>query len=156
MVSKGRNGLSGAIGPVGVAGHDGINGAPGAVGPNGDPGAPGANGADGAPGQQGPPGVDGLNGAPGRDGIDGVSMSCANELALKQAVPAFTLTPACEPPPPPPPPVPTPSTQLAAGVQHSCALLADTTVKCWGYNIYGGLGNGTSIDSTTPVSVIGL
>jgi alpha-tubulin suppressor-like RCC1 family protein len=47
-------------------------------------------------------------------------------------------------------------TAIAAGFYHSCALLADATVKCWGYNIYGGLGNGTSIDSNTPVSVIGL
>ena len=106
--------------------------------------------------QQGNPGLPGasITGPKGDPGSPGVSMSCANELALKQAVPAFALTPACEPPPPPPPP--SSSTQLAAGYQHSCALLADTTVKCWGYNAHGQLGNGTNTDSNTAVAVPGI
>jgi alpha-tubulin suppressor-like RCC1 family protein len=42
---------------------------------------------------------------------------------------------------------------IAAGSNHSVALLADGTVKCWGYNNYGQLGNGTNTSSATPVSV---
>ena len=38
----------------------------------------------------------------------------------------------------------------------NCVLLTDRTVKCWGYNTTGQLGNGTITDSTTPVLVSNL
>lgn len=46
---------------------------------------------------------------------------------------------------------------LAAGINSVCALIEDGTVKCWGSNHYGELGNNTFNDSyQTPVSVNGL
>ena len=45
---------------------------------------------------------------------------------------------------------------LELGASHSCARLGDGTVKCWGRNDYGGLGDGTVEDRMTPVAVGGL
>ena len=45
--------------------------------------------------------------------------------------------------------------EVAAGHYHSCALMADSTVRCWGYNDGGMIGDGTSgafVRSPTPVT----
>ena len=45
----------------------------------------------------------------------------------------------------------TTATSIALGYYHSCALLTDGKVKCWGRNDYGGLGDGTTNSSSIPV-----
>lgn len=42
---------------------------------------------------------------------------------------------------------------VAAGREHTCVLLEDRTVQCWGHGIEGELGDGLSRDSLTPVRV---
>jgi alpha-tubulin suppressor-like RCC1 family protein len=48
------------------------------------------------------------------------------------------------------------ATALAAGAQHSCALNSAGAVQCWGYNLYGQLGNGSTTISNSPVTVNSL
>ena len=49
--------------------------------------------------------------------------------------------------------------QVSIGDYHSCAVLEDGTVWCWGWDLHGALGDGTTDDPSykpTPVQVIGL
>lgn len=43
--------------------------------------------------------------------------------------------------------------ELAVGRSHACALIADGSVRCWGQNDYGQLGDGTITSSPEPVTV---
>lgn len=45
---------------------------------------------------------------------------------------------------------------VTSGDNHMCAILADHTVKCWGYNYFGQLGDNTTTDNSSPSSVSGL
>jgi len=48
----------------------------------------------------------------------------------------------------------TTAVSVAGGKTHSCAVMADGTVKCWGLNDYGQLGNDSTSNSSVPVSVV--
>ncbi len=51
-------------------------------------------------------------------------------------------------------PVPTTIVDLALGQSSTCVALSTGVVRCWGGNMYGQLGNGTTVDSpNTPVTV---
>jgi hypothetical protein len=41
------------------------------------------------------------------------------------------------------------------GYDHTCAIAAGT-VYCWGYNLYGQLGNGNTTNQSSPVAVAGV
>lgn len=46
-----------------------------------------------------------------------------------------------------------PVVQIAAGVSHTCALLTDGNVRCWGSGAYGRLGYGNTEDVSVPADV---
>jgi len=42
---------------------------------------------------------------------------------------------------------------ISGGHQHTCAIKSGGELLCWGYNVYGQLGDGTTTRRTTPVDV---
>jgi len=46
--------------------------------------------------------------------------------------------------------------QISAGGSHTCALLSDRMVRCWGDNQFGQIGNGSTTFSPKPSLVVGL
>lgn len=45
---------------------------------------------------------------------------------------------------------------ISAGFAHTCAVTTDDAAVCWGFNLYGQLGDGTQQDSYAPVAVADL
>jgi len=45
---------------------------------------------------------------------------------------------------------------IDGGWYHTCAVVADGTLKCWGWNSHGQLSNGTTIDSYTAVDALSV
>jgi alpha-tubulin suppressor-like RCC1 family protein len=45
---------------------------------------------------------------------------------------------------------------IAAGIEHSCAMLTGGLLQCWGWNVTGQLGDGTGQDQQTAVKVCGF
>jgi alpha-tubulin suppressor-like RCC1 family protein len=53
-------------------------------------------------------------------------------------------------------PVFTGADQIGLGYYHSCAHKSDNTIWCWGYNNYGQVGDGTTMEALVPVYVSAL
>ncbi len=49
-----------------------------------------------------------------------------------------------------------PAAAISSGFANACAIISGETVKCWGYNDSGELGNATNTDSNIPVNVTGI
>ena len=64
-----------------------------------------------------------------------------------------TASPIIIPPPPPPWSYLTRVNAVAAGLAYSLALMTDGTLRAWGSNDFGQLGDGTNFDRHTPVQV---
>ncbi|MFT3698320.1 MAG: hypothetical protein QM831_34575 [Kofleriaceae bacterium] len=47
-----------------------------------------------------------------------------------------------------------PAIDVSSGYRHTCAVLADGRVQCWGYNVQGQLGDATFSDRAKPVFVL--
>jgi len=47
-------------------------------------------------------------------------------------------------------------TAISSGEEYGCAVLSNGTVQCWGDNAYGQLGDGTTTQQNSPVSVSGV
>jgi alpha-tubulin suppressor-like RCC1 family protein len=45
---------------------------------------------------------------------------------------------------------------IRAGSEHSCALMGDRSVRCWGSNFEGQVGDGTLVDRLSPTRVPGV
>jgi alpha-tubulin suppressor-like RCC1 family protein len=49
-----------------------------------------------------------------------------------------------------------PGTRISAGTEHACAIKEDGTVRCWGANFAGQIGDGTTVNRSQPVQVLSI
>ena len=47
-------------------------------------------------------------------------------------------------------------TAVALGWNHTCAAISGSALKCWGSNEEGQLGDGTKVNSSSPLTVVGF
>ena len=45
---------------------------------------------------------------------------------------------------------------ISAGDEHTCALTGEGAIKCWGVNVNGQLGDGSTTNRLTPVDVVAM
>ena len=50
----------------------------------------------------------------------------------------------------------TDAVDVTCGAEHTCAVLADGSARCWGRNDFGQLGDGTTTNRASPVAVLGI
>ena len=74
---------------------------------------------------------------------------------LDEHYPPTTAPPTTSTTVPVPPTTPR-AVSVSADHSHTCELRDNGTVRCWGRNLFGELGNGTVASSLTPVEVAGL
>jgi alpha-tubulin suppressor-like RCC1 family protein len=94
-----------------------------------------------------------------------LSFACGKEYSCEGCLPNNPPPPTTPPPPPVDPPVTIncepidnliTKISFAAQSYHNLAVLSDGTVKSWGENLHGCLGDGTTTHRSTPVLVVGL
>ena len=53
-------------------------------------------------------------------------------------------------------PIGTKADTVSAGGDHTCAVLTNGTIRCWGANFFGQLGDNSTNHSSVPVTVMGI
>ena len=128
----GAGGATDGGGPDGQAFGGGGAGGTADVGGATGTGGTGTGGATGSGGvgrqASGGAGTGGTAGAGGSTGVGGSTSVCTGDTAAA----------------------------VSTAICNSCAVLTTGGLKCWGSNTYGQLGNGTTIDSSVPVTVSGV
>jgi hypothetical protein len=81
----------------------------------------------------------------------GKSSSTSAPPAKQDAAPKAGSDAAAAAPPVDAAPAKPRATKVVVGVHASCAVMSDHTVRCWGANAEGQLGDGTTADHPTPV-----
>ena len=98
---------------------------------------------------------------PGLQGVKSLAASASYACAVLAGgqmkcwggLPDATASPSTDSPTPVSPPGLGAVKAIGAGTAHTCGVGLDGSVSCWGFNGWGQLGDGTTINSLTPVAV---